>query len=161
MSHPGGSVHPWPGPLLPQMPRKLPAGNLLTRPGSPTIVLEEYSMNSSPHGPGTIVALGRYRWVCLVVASLLLFNPFMATPRSGHGLGTPASHRATVGASELEHFSPTDGWGYLPAPHWVEASIVLPLRDLTAQFFHVLPSVPSFSPPFYGPGLWFRPPPAR
>jgi hypothetical protein len=120
-------------------------------------------MNSSPHGPGTVVALGRYRWVCLVVAALLLFNPFFATHRSGRSLevSTPASHRATVGASELEHFSPTDGWGYLPAANRVEASIVLPLPDLAAPFFLVLPSVPSFLQQFYGPGLWFRPPPAR
>ena len=80
-------------------------------------------MNRSPHSPGTIVALRRYRWVCPVVAILLLFNPFFATPRSGHSLEvcTPASHRATVGASELEHFSPADGWDYLPAANWVEA----------------------------------------
>ncbi len=120
-------------------------------------------MNSFPHSPGTIVALGRYRWVCLVVATLLLFNPFFATPRSGRSfeVSTPASHRATVGASELEHFSPTDGWEYQTALNWVEASIVLPLPDLTARFFPVLPSVPSFPQPFCGPGLWFRPPPAR
>src|SRR5215469_17723113 len=100
-------------------------------------------MKRSPHGPGTIVAIGRYRWVCLVLAALLLFNPFFATPRSGHSLevSTPASHRATVGASELEHFSPTDGWDYHSALNWVEASIVLPLRDLTARFFLILPSV--------------------
>lgn len=99
----------------------------------------------------------------LVVAALLLFNPFFATPRSGHVLevSTPASHRATVGASELEHFSPTDGWDHLPATNWGEASMVLPLPDLAASFFLVLPSVPSFPQPFYGPGLWFRPPPAR
>jgi hypothetical protein len=120
-------------------------------------------MNRSPQGPGKIVVLRRYRVVCLVVAVLLLFNPFFATPRSGHSLEvcTPASHRATVGASELEHFSPADGWDYLPAADRVEASIVLPLPDLTAQFFFVLPSVPSSSQQFYGPGLWFRPPPAR
>jgi hypothetical protein len=119
-------------------------------------------MNRSPQGPGKIVVLRRYRVACLVVAILLLFNPFFATPRSGHSLEvcTPASHRATVGASELEHFSPADGWDYLPAANWVEASIVLPLPDLTAQFFFVLPSVPSSSQQFYGPGLWFRPPPA-
>ena len=120
-------------------------------------------MNGSPHFPGTMPALGRCRWVCLVVAALLLFNPFFATPRSGHRLevSTPASHRATVGASELEHFSPTDGWDYHPALNGVEASVVLPLPDLAARLCLVLPSVPSFPQQFYGPGLWFRPPPAR
>ena len=120
-------------------------------------------MNRSPHRPGVLVALGRRRWACLVVAALLLFNPFFATPRSGHGLevSTPASHRATVGASELEHFSPTDGWDYLLAADGVEASIVLLLPELTDRFLFVLPLLPSFSQQFYGPGLWFRPPPAR
>ena len=120
-------------------------------------------MNSFPHGPGARVAVGRWRWVCLVTAALLLFNPFFAMPRSGHTLevSTPASHRATVGASELEHFSPAAGWNDHSALNWVEASIVLPLPDLTAHFFLVLPSVPSFPRQFYGPGLWFRPPPAR
>jgi hypothetical protein len=100
--------------------------------------------------------------VCLFVATLLLFNPFFATPRSGHSLevSTPASHRATVGASELEHFSPADGWDHQTALNWVEASIVLPRPDLTARFFPDLPSAPSFAQQFYGPGLWFRPPPA-
>ena len=120
-------------------------------------------MKRSPHGPGTIVEIRRYRLVCLIVATLLLFNPFFATPHSGDSfeVSTPASHRATVGASELEHFSPIDGWDYLPAADRVEASIVLPLPDLTAQFFFVLPFVPSSPQQFYGPGLWFRPPPAR
>ena len=120
-------------------------------------------MNRSPHDPGTIVAVGWSRWACLFVAALLLFNPFCVAPSSGHGLEVcaPASHRATVGASELEHFSPTDGWDCLPAANWVEASIIFCLPDRAARFFFVLPSVPSFSQQFYGPGLWFRPPPAR
>jgi len=62
-------------------------------------------MEISLYCPGTIVLLGRYRWVCLVLATLLLFNPFFAAPRSGHNLEVchPASHRATVGASEMQH----------------------------------------------------------
>ena len=109
------------------------------------------------------MAVGWCRWVCLFVAALLLFNPFRVAPISSHSLevSIPASHRATVGASELEHFSPTDGWTCLPAANWVEASIVFSLPDLEARFLFVLPSVPAFSQQFYGPGLWFRPPPAR
>lgn len=120
-------------------------------------------MNSSSHCPPTLVPLGRYGWVCLALATLLLFNPFFVTPRSGNGLEVchPASHRATVGASELQHFSPTDGWDNLAVVDSPEAAIVLSLPDLTAQFFFVLPAVPLFSQQFFGPGLWFRPPPVR
>ena len=119
-------------------------------------------MNNASHGPGTFAALRRYHWVCLVLAALLLYNPFFATHRSGHGLEVchPASHRATVGVSELQHFSPTDGWGSLPAIDTAGAQIALPLPDLSDQSFFVSPTFPLFSAQFFGPGLWFRPPPA-
>lgn len=120
-------------------------------------------MNSSSHGPGTVVSLGRYGWVCLVLATLLLFNPFFATPRSGHSLEVcrQACHRATVGACEMQHFSPADGWDHQPAVNCVEAAIVLPLPVLEVRLFLPVPSVSLSSPQFFGPGLWFRPPPVR
>ncbi|HEV2194685.1 MAG TPA: hypothetical protein VGR55_03855 [Candidatus Acidoferrum sp.] len=119
-------------------------------------------MNSSLQQPGVIVALRRYNWVCLVLATLLLYNPFFTTLRSGHNLDLchPVSHRATVGSSELQHFSPADGWDHFPAVNCAEATIVLPLPVVRAQFLLVPPSVPHFSEQFVGPGLWFRPPPA-
>jgi hypothetical protein len=120
-------------------------------------------MNSSPHCSGAFVALKRYRWACLVLVALLLFNPFFVPPRCGNGLEVchPASHRATVGASELQHFSPTDGWDNLAVVDSTEAAIVLSVPDPTAQFFFVSLSVPSFAQQVSSPGLWFRPPPAR
>ena len=120
-------------------------------------------MNSSSHSRGTVVDLRQYGWVCLILATLLLYNPFFAVPHSGKGLeiGHPASHRATVGASELQHFSPIDGWGALPATDTGTAAVVLPLPEPLAQFFFALPLVPHFSQEFFGSGLWFRPPPAR
>ena len=118
-------------------------------------------MNSPLQQPGVIVALRRYNWVCLVLATLLLYNPFFAAPRSGHSLDLcpPVSHRATVGASELQHFSPTDGWGSLPAMETTEAGVVLPLPALSDHFLFV--SHPTLLHPqqFFGSGLWFRPPP--
>jgi len=120
-------------------------------------------MNSSSHCRGTVVDLRPYRWVCLILATLLLYNPFLAVPHSGNSLevGHRASHRATVGASELQHFSPIDGWGVLPAMDTATAALVLPLPDSSAQFLFALPLVPLFTQEFFGPGLWFRPPPAR
>jgi hypothetical protein len=120
-------------------------------------------MNSSSYCPGRIVALRQCRWVCLVLATLLLYNPFIATPQSGHSLEVchPASHRATVGASELQHFSPADGWGLLPAVDATEAEVALPLPDPSAPSFLVSPFIPLPTQRFFGPGLWFRPPPVR
>ena len=120
-------------------------------------------MNSSSHCPGRIVALRRHRWFCLVLALLLLYNPFIATPRSGHNLDVchPASHRATVGASEMQHFSPTNGWGYLSPADAIEAEVAVPLPDSSAQSFLVSPSFPLYTQQFFGAGLWFRPPPVR
>jgi len=120
-------------------------------------------MNSSSHCRATIVSLRQYGWVCLLLATLLLYNPFFAVPHSGNGLdiGHRASHRATVGASELQHFSPIDGWGALPAIDTGTAAVVLPQPELAAQFFFPLLPTPKFSQRFFGPGLWFRPPPVR
>jgi len=119
-------------------------------------------MNSPSHGRGTKVDLRQYRWVAFALATLLLYNPFLVVPHSGHGLeiGHRVSHRATVGASELQHFSPIDGWGSQPAVDSGVATVVVPLAGLPAQFFP-LSSIPHFSQQFFGPGLWFRAPPAR
>lgn len=76
-------------------------------------------------------------------------------------IGHRASHRATVGASELQHFSPIDGWGALPASDAGAAVVVFPPSELSAQFFLALLPIPCFSQQFFGPGLWFRPPPVR
>lgn len=168
MSYLGDRLHPWLRSLLLLSIRhngrkKLGRGNLLTSRGSPTIVLKESRMKSSSHCCGTIVNLRQYRWVGLVLAILLLYNPFFAVPHSGSSLeiGHRASHRATVGASELQHFSPIDGWSALPAVDAGAVVVVLPLTELSARFFLALLPLPRFSRQFFGPGLWFRPPPAR
>jgi len=101
--------------------------------------------------------------VCLFLAALLLYNPFFFVPHSGNGLAIShqASHRATVGASELQHFSPIDGWGSQPAVNSGTPAVVLPQPEVSAQFFFALPPAPQFSQKFFGSGLWFRPPPVR
>jgi hypothetical protein len=122
----------------------------------------EPRMNVSSYLRGTMVTLRPHQWICLFLTFFLLYNPFFAAPRSGDGLEVcrPDSHRATIGASELQHFSPADGWGCLPAVSSTEAEVVLTLPDLSALSFLVSPSLPHFSRQFFGPGLWFRPPPA-
>ena len=120
-------------------------------------------MNSSLQSSGIIVALRRCNWVCVALATLLLYNPFSTALRSGHNLEVrhPVSHRATVGASELEQFSPTDGWGSLPAVNTAPTAVVMPLPEISARFLLVLHPIAGFPHQFFGPGLWFRPPPVR
>lgn len=120
-------------------------------------------MKRPSHCRGTIVNLRQYRWVGLVLAILLLYNPFFALPHSGNTLeiGHRASNRATVAASELQHFSPIDGWGAQLAIDAGAAVVVLRLTELSAQFFLPLLPPPHLPQQFFGPGLWFRPPPVR
>lgn len=120
-------------------------------------------MDRSLQRPGILVALRGYNWVCPVLAILLIYNPFFAAPRSGHSLDLchPVSHRATVGASELQHFSPTDGWGSLPAMDTTDREVALPLPALSDHFFFVFPPRLLHRQQLFGPGLWFRPPPVR
>src|SRR5271163_3675702 len=55
--------------------------------------------------------------ICLLLVALIIYNPYLAGAESGAGLCVrhSASNRATVGASELQHFSPIDGRSILAA----------------------------------------------
>jgi hypothetical protein len=101
-------------------------------------------------------------WVCFCLALFLLYNPYMSAPGSTIGLNVrhPASNRATIGASELQHFSPADGKDKLStlAIAFVEPFLALP--DLSSQAFELFPQVISPARQVFGSGLWFRPPPA-
>lgn len=120
-------------------------------------------MSGFSHFGGTVAVLKRHQWVCLFLAFSLLYNPFLAAPRTTGGLevGHPASHRATVGASELQHFTPADGWGSLPATDIAAAEVVASTPELSGEPFSALSPVVLPARQFFGPGLWFRPPPTR
>jgi hypothetical protein len=105
------------------------------------------------------------RWqslACFCLALFLLYNPYMAAPGSTNGLTVrhPASNRATVGASELQHFSPANGRDELstPASAVVEALASFPV--VSTQDFESFPQVASPAQQFFGSSLWFRPPPS-
>jgi hypothetical protein len=101
-------------------------------------------------------------WVCLGLALFLLYNPYMAAPGSAGGLNFchPASNRATVGASELQHFSPADGKDKLSALAMSPIEPFFSVPALTSRAFELLPQVVSPAQQFFGSSLWFRPPPA-
>jgi hypothetical protein len=101
--------------------------------------------------------------LCFLLALLFLYNPFLNSHRESGDLtvGHPASHRATVGSSELEQFLQGNG-------------AVAPLLDLDVAQFFIEPTDATLSTTFHAtdydegtlpqPGfsssLWTRPPPA-
>jgi len=113
--------------------------------------------------PGERSAVPRWHaWICFCLALFLLYNPYLATPSSTSGLNVrhPASNRATVGASELQHFSPADGRNKLSthATAAVEPHVLFP--EVSSEAFELFPQVVSPTQQFFGSSLWFRPPPA-
>jgi hypothetical protein len=99
--------------------------------------------------------------LCLLLAALSLYNPFLAGTNATAGLGIchAASHRATVGASELQNFTPTTGRDILVAPVLATLERLLQLVPLVAQprvdAIENVPSVLQLLPA----SMWFRPPP--
>jgi hypothetical protein len=101
--------------------------------------------------------------LCLLLAALIIYNPFLAGAGSGAGLCVEhsASNRATVGASELQQFSPING----------QKTLAIAAVSLLQQFDRLLSIA---SEPHEGPvkevlpavqylpaSLWFRPPPGH
>ena len=119
-------------------------------------------MQKSVDIPHALAVSKRDVWVCLLLAILLLYNPFLVALGSAAGLNVhhPASYRATVASSELQRFAPAAGqdlFGFADSA--------------PTQFFHLLPVLSELnilpgSPQintvqrFLCAGLWFRPPPA-
>jgi hypothetical protein len=101
--------------------------------------------------------------LCFLLVGLFLYNPFLASHgESGNlALGHPASHRATVGSSELEQFSHRDGvMAPLPDLDVVQVFVDLTARTVpttlhAADYDEITPRQTGFSS-----SLWFRPPPA-
>jgi len=100
--------------------------------------------------------------LCLVLVVLFLHNPYLATPSLASGLkvGHPASHRSTVGSSELQHFSPV-GTQVVDTGENTLAESVYNLLLTVSESAHVVNvgDEPPLQPLFYS-SLWFRPPPA-
>jgi len=101
--------------------------------------------------------------VCFLLVGLFLYNPFLNNHRANGNLAVchPASHRATVGSSELEQFPQRDG-------------VVAPLPDLDVEQIFIdltAATVPTtlhtadrdevmLPQAVFSSSLWFRPPPA-
>jgi hypothetical protein len=100
-------------------------------------------------------------WLCLSLAVLFLYNPFVTAPASGLGFNVShsASNRATVGASELQHFKANESQG-------IQVGIIEPAGrlGLVDRFMVERSTAPELQVHiprnvFLG-SWWFRPPPA-
>jgi hypothetical protein len=101
-------------------------------------------------------------FVCLTLAVLFLYNPYLAITPSSSVLNVhhSLSYRATVGSSELQHFSPTDARKILALSvatvlSWLDSPanpIVSRVTEISADPARAFELVCS--------DLWFRPPPA-
>ena len=104
----------------------------------------------------------RHAWVCLLLAFLFLYNPYLIAQGSGDELSLrhPASHRATVGSSELEKYSSPSSHGTHLVVLLFFAKVISLLPNITSQSFLVQSSEHFPSQQFLCASLWFRPPPA-
>jgi hypothetical protein len=101
---------------------------------------------------------------CAALALLFLYNPFLTAGRATDSLaiGHPASHRATVGSSELEQFAQPSGdvRAFLPDRADIQelippfTVIYLARRNYSEQQDAAVTPRTGFSW-----SLWFRPPP--
>jgi hypothetical protein len=116
---------------------------------------------STPSRKHSAVPRG-HSWVSFCLAFFLLYNPFLAAPFSTNGLSVrhPASNRATVGASELQHFSPAQGQDQLSSDAASAVEPIASFSEASSQAIAFFPQVVSPSQQFFGSSLWFRPPPA-
>jgi len=103
----------------------------------------------------------RYVWLCALLTALFLYNPFVVAPSSGLGLNLrhSASHRATVGASELQQFRATERHAPAIRAVGVIREIVLVQAVVFERF--ATPDAEVRTPLNTLPAsLWFRPPPS-
>jgi cytosine/uracil/thiamine/allantoin permease len=111
-----------------------------------------------------IRARGLARWqivVCLLLAALVVYNPFLGGAEFGAGLCVrhPASNRATVGASELQHFTPINSRAILSTVFFQMAEYLGGLDQVTSERRSFGAAVGLPATQYLPASLWFRPPP--
>jgi hypothetical protein len=99
-------------------------------------------------------------WVCVLLAVLLLYNPFVALYYSHDTVEvhTLQRNRASLGASELQHFSPVQD-GVQQADMDLESNreeVAVPAGSYVARGFEREVEVPQSDIVFK---VWSRPPP--
>ena len=125
------------------------------------MVLTMATNASLSHEPDPPFAVKLKPYMCLLVALLALYNPFLSVASSSRALSINhiPSYRATVASSELQHFSPTDGRKTFSVPvtvllDWFALSVTLSVGraiEGSTQHIHACQHLCA--------DLWFRPPP--
>jgi hypothetical protein len=102
-----------------------------------------------------------FRAVCLALVILLAHNPYLTVPATASGVNVShhPSYRATVAASELQHFSPQDKQSSVDVVSVPTPNVLDPLKADERQPRVYSSQVLSPQPQFWSAGLWFRPPP--
>jgi hypothetical protein len=101
--------------------------------------------------------------VCFLLAGLFLYNPFLISHRENGNLTVchPASHRATVGSSELEQFPQRHGMvARLPDLDAVQLAVDLTIALSSTPQRTVDRELGASPQTGFSSSLWFRPPPA-
>lgn len=106
---------------------------------------------------------GRTIWqlcVPVLLIGLLLYNPFLALVHHSDGLAYQAlaRHRATVGASEMQHYSPVQGEN-AQAEVIVEQLFTLPVVENDESPSHIYQDEALPQQDEATCNIWFRPPP--
>jgi hypothetical protein len=100
--------------------------------------------------------------VCLFLVGLFFYNPFLSAGRSCGSLVVchPASHRATVGSSELEQFAqPNSTAALLPNVADVQTLLLQVSVNNVALQSSAEDQVMVAPQTGFSASLWFRPPP--
>ena len=110
-------------------------------------------------GAGTLP--GWFRGACFALIVLLLHNPFLIAPARADGLNVShlPSYRATIAASELQHFTPASAQYDFTAQAAQSWNDLAPLQADWRQPRITPSQVVSNPQQFWCPSLWFRPPP--
>ena len=99
-------------------------------------------------------------WVCMLLALLILYNPFAATTHT-HGnfsVQEQARHRATVGASELQHLGSAQDQNPREALNVQEYRLAFAAPTAESGTQELEPDVDVPQPDSLGQ-VWSRPPP--
>ena len=102
---------------------------------------------------------------CVLLAGLFLYNPFLAASRATDSLSVchPASHRATVGSSELERFTQANDAALAFLPNLADVQELIPrfaVMHSTQRQYAEQKEVVATPQTGFSSSLWFRPPPA-
>jgi len=102
---------------------------------------------------------------CVLLAGLFLYNPFLAASSATDSLSVchPASHRATVGSSELERFTQANDTALAFLPNLADVQELIPrfaVMHSTERQYAEQKEVVATPQTGFSSSLWFRPPPA-